>query len=196
MARKKEEKFLEPLDNTEQSEETVSQQNFSMLTGLSKSKIFRMVHAKKLPVNEDGKILLNKALEVVEEQKRDNNEPKRRKRGEKVAGVDSKRAPAVLIAAKAAKERAKAELAVLELKQKEGELISYAEVRNFFTEALGVVKITLNDLPKSFSLLLEGKTAREIEGILEKKVLEVIERLNQYEFELNKDSEGTSDKHI
>jgi len=91
--------------------------------------------------------------------------------------IDEAEAKKKLAIEKAHKMEVDRKRAQLELSVKEGQTISIADEAQLYARLGLVIKSTLESLPRTTSIMLEGKTAKQIEGVLEGKVREILTQL-------------------
>ena len=86
-----------------------------------------------------------------------------------------------LVEAKTKLTNAKAELAELQLRQKQGELLPKELVRKLWNEKASIVKNKLLSLPEIAPVLHEKETAAAIKKELKARVYEILEELAKNE---------------
>ena len=91
--------------------------------------------------------------------------------------IDEAEAKKKLAIEKAHKMEVDRKRAQLELSVKEGQTIAIADEAQLYARLGLVIKSTLESLPRTTSIMLEGKTAKQIEGVLEGKVREILTQL-------------------
>lgn len=153
----------------------ISQTAFAIKMGISKSAVSQLVAQEKLPHNgkkiimpnaERAYHLLKSGLGSTATQHYDTPEkPNNDLTTEDVAVIkdDGKK----LLKAKAEKETHLAELNKLKVLKEQGKLIEVDEVVNQCNKAMEIVRSELLNLPSRVAMVLEGKTAHEIQLKLE-----------------------------
>tara|TARA_R110002153_G_scaffold92965_1_gene225373 strand:+ start:66 stop:539 length:474 start_codon:yes stop_codon:yes gene_type:complete len=91
--------------------------------------------------------------------------------------IDEAEAKKKLAIEKAHKMEIDRKRAQLELSIKQGATIPIAEEAQLWAHVGLVIKSTLESLPRTSSIMLEGKTAKEIENVLDGKVREILLQL-------------------
>jgi phage terminase Nu1 subunit (DNA packaging protein) len=91
--------------------------------------------------------------------------------------IDEAEAKKKLAIEKAHKMEIDRKRAELELSIKKGATIPIAEEAQLWAHVGLVIKSTLESLPRTSSIMLEGKTAKEIEKVLDGKVREILLQL-------------------
>ena len=91
--------------------------------------------------------------------------------------IDEAEAKKKLAIEKAHKMEIDRKRAELELSIKKGATIPIAEEAQLWAHVGLVIKSTLESLPRTSSIMLEGKTAKEIEKVLDDKVREILLQL-------------------
>ncbi|WP_277039608.1 hypothetical protein [Turicimonas muris] len=172
----------------------VSQREFARQCGKNHTWVARRIKEGKIPVEPDGKISLKAGLEafqkLVEEQVAQLEAKK--KEGQCTAGairnvvpidtMDARAVEQAFAIAKLDEKRAVAELKALELKEKQGQVISVEEVTADAQKIAALVREKLLTIPVRYAGLLEGRSQREIEGILEQAVDEVLAEFQKSDF--------------
>jgi len=91
--------------------------------------------------------------------------------------IDEAEAKKKLAIEKAHKMEVDRKRAQLELSVKEGQTIAIADEAQLYARLGLVIKSTLESLPRTTSIMLEGKTPKQIESVLEGKVREILTQL-------------------
>ena len=170
--------------------QSVSVREFAKQVGRSKSWISKLAISGKLPRNDDGSIPLeagfkayDKLVKEVEAKKRkveplsdDDNAP--------MAGAMSKamNVTEAFNKARLAEKTYQAKLKELEYKLKHGELVERARVIEDAQATAALVRERLMSIPVRVSGLCEGRTARDIEEILEDAINDVLKSFQKSEY--------------
>lgn len=156
----------------------VSQSEFGRQVGKSNVWIHTLVKQGKLPTNPDGTLPLAEALEAYKNlqlRKKENRErPKVVPNTEEAVNVGMS-----YNKAKAAKETYTAQLRKLELEQKRGELVEKAEVEAIAADIASTVRSKLLSVGVRVAGMCEGRTAREIQEIIEDEINEAMSELRR-----------------
>ncbi len=143
------------------SADSISIRGFAREIGKSHVWVQKLIKAGVIPRNADGTIPLQQGLTAY--------------RNHTGSSVDSDADESVNVGmsynkAKAAKETFTAQLRQLELKQKRGELVEKKEVELMAMNIAEKVRSKLMTVGQRVSSLCEGRTAREIEELIENEI--------------------------
>lgn len=173
----------------------VSQREFARQCGKNHMWVSRRIKEGKIPAGPDGKILLKEGLKAFQKLVGEQVSQVKQKKEKGAKGTETQECnelnfdvtDAVSVArafeiAKLAEKRAVAELKALELREKQGEVISVDEVTADAQKVASLVRERLLTIPVRYAGLLEGRNQREIEGILEQAVDEVLAEFQKSDF--------------
>ncbi len=176
----------------EKGEVSVSIREFARLCGKNHSWVRRRIASGTLPANEDGTVPLQRGLEafkkIVEETVEEAKDKSESAGIETETEVDLRDPVSVAQAfsiAKMQEKKAVAQLKTLELQIKQGNYLPKAEVEKDAAEVGNFVREKLLTIPVRYAGLLENRSQREIEGVLEQAVDEVLNALKKSKFAKN-----------
>lgn len=173
----------------------VSIREFARQVGRSPSWISKMARQGKIPRNEDGSIPIEEGFLAYDKFNREVEEPKPKSKKKEVEPLpDNDDAPMTSSASKAmnvteafnkarlAEKTYQAKLKEIEYKLKRGELIESEKVVADAQATAALVRERLMSIPVRVSGLCEGRTARDIEEILEDAINDVLKSFQKSEF--------------
>lgn len=156
----------------------VSRRKFAESTYTTPTQVANLVKKGILPTNEDGDIAFEAGIAAWEEYIK---QDKRR-------GIAYKKSKAKLndadrmAQAKTLKEMSIAQLKALELKEKEGRMFAKEDLEADAHAAGAELMGRLFSIPPRIAVLCEGRTAREIQKIIEDALNEALEALHTSRF--------------
>ncbi len=170
--------------------QSVSVREFAKQVGRSKSWISKLAISGKLPRNEDGSIPLEAGFKAYDkfvketEAKKRKVEPLSDDDNAPMAGAMSKamNVTEAFNKARLAEKTYQAKLKELEYKLKHGELVERARVIEDAQATGALLREQLMSIPVRYSGLCEGRTARDIEEILEGAINDALKALQKTEF--------------
>lgn len=151
---------------------TISQRDLSLLTGIPKTTIQNLASKGVLPKTEDGKLLREKSLEILNNKKFNRKKKKLSDRESAQLLLRSRALKAKEAAKLEAKKNKIAEISILE---KEKVLIAVDSAFSVFSRVCEEIKSELENLPARLALELEGKPAASIEQLLRESISEILE---------------------
>lgn len=152
----------------EEAKATISQRELGLISGYSKTTIQNLAALGKLPTDENGQILRDEAIQILE---------KKRKKKELSDSESAKLLlkSRALRAEQAAKlEAKKNKIAEIAIKQKEKILIAVDTAYNVFSRKCEEVRGELENIPARLALELEGLPAAAIEKKLREAISEAL----------------------
>lgn len=175
-------------DDMKNSESSgVSLREFARQVGKSPTWISKLVKEGKLPRNDDGSIPVEEGFKAY-----DRLNEKKTKTHEELpesddAPIDEGLAKSMNVAqafnkARLAEKTYQAKLKELEYKLKQGELVERDKVIADAESVGALLREQLMSLPVRYSGLCEGRTARDIEEILEDAINDALKSLQKSEF--------------
>ena len=170
--------------------QSVSVREFAKQVGRSKSWISKLAISGKLPRNDDGSIPLEAGFKAYDklvkeaEAKKRKVEPLSDDDNAPMAGAMSKamNVTEAFNKARLAEKTYQAKLKELEYKLKHGELVERARVIEDAQATAALVRERLMSIPVRVSGLCEGRTARDIEEILEDAINDVLKSFQKSEY--------------
>ncbi len=181
--------------------ETISIRGFARLCGKNHTWVRRRIKDGTLPVADDGTVPVEEGLDAFK--KMVGNLAKTAKEAEKIStdidpkeigleGVNLKNPVEVAHAFSVARllekqvtarvKTAEMELKAIELEAKKGNFIPKEEVLADARRVASLVREKLLTIPIRYAGQLEGRTQREIEGVLDHVIDEVLQSLNESKF--------------
>ncbi|MGN1034508.1 MAG: hypothetical protein ACI4PK_02840 [Oscillospiraceae bacterium] len=154
---------------------TISQRDLSLLTGIAKTTIQNLAAKGVLPRDNDGKLLRDQSLEILNK-KKINHKKKLSDRESAQLLLRSRALKAKEAAKLEAKKNKIAEISILE---KEKILIAVDNAFLVFSRVCENVKSELENLPARLALELEGKSAAIIEKVLRNSIAEVLSSISE-----------------
>lgn len=169
-------------------DDIISQSKFAKLVGTSQQSISKLIKTGKI-TTINGKVVKSKALKEYQIHKL--GTPKvvfsSKQRNDFDVNSESEDDGKKLLKAKAEKETQLAELNRLKVEKEHGRLIEIEDVLNQCNKAMEIVRNELLNLPSRIALVLEGKTAHEIQLKLEDEINHAMQSLfdlgKQYQLE-------------
>lgn len=173
----------------------VSQREFAHQCGKNAMWVNRRIKEGKIPVNSEGLISLEEGFKAFKKLVGEKVSLAKAKQSEVIQKggkidkpsfnfdvTDAKSVALAFAIAKLEEKKAVAELKALELKEKQGEMIPVAEVKSDAQRVATLVRERLLTIPVRYAGVLEGRTQREIESVLEQAVDEVLIEFQKSKF--------------
>jgi len=183
----------------------ISKAEFARRVGISKQRVSQLTQAGSLPLAEDGRVLWPDAQRVWLAHKAEDDNPKHQApepsrpqppgrrvhpvlgQARAASGVGEQTETAIRSSLSYAEARAvektlRAQLLNLRLRREKGELVPTDEVRMDAVAVLAAVRSSLLALPGRVSLLCEGRSAAEVEAVLEDAINALLTEWNQGRF--------------
>lgn len=157
---------------------TAGVREFARLIGRSHSWVVAMCQRNVLPKTEDGKIPVNEAMAIVEKLDAD-------KAQEKEERAKAKAEKAQLLSfdeARAKKETYLAEIKEMEAKVMRGEFVAVADVKADARATAERLRSFCLAAPSRFAGLLEHRSQRDVEAVLEQMFNELLEKIHGGQF--------------
>lgn len=175
--------------------ETLSISAFARHVGRSRTQIQRLLAAGVLPRNEDGSIPAREGIEAYRQYQMRVKDPKGAKLAEKSPKIDMSGIQTVADAddevlkdnvifskARAQEKVYAAKLKQLEVQQKTGVLFFKEDIEADAQRVATEVRGALLSIPPRIAAVCEGRTAREIQSIIEDAINDALEGLQKGEF--------------
>ena len=185
--------------------EVITKAEFARRVGISKQRVSQLTQAGSLPVTADGRIPWPDAQRVWLARKAEDDNPDQQDAPQPRSQPASRRVHPVLgqpraaagageqtetairssltyAEARAVEKTLRAQLLGLRLKREKGELITREEAMADARAALASLRASVLALPGRVSLLCEGKSAAEVQAVLEDAVNALLAEWNQGRF--------------
>ena len=155
--------------------DTVGIREFARRIGMSPSWVVQRCQANEIPKNEEGKIPLKEGLEAFDKicEEKQMRRAKAPPLPEAMMSFDD---------ARAKKETYLAEIKEMEARVMRGEFVSVAEVEDDARATAEKLRAFCLSAPTRYAGLLENRTQREAEGVLEDVFNELLERIHGNRF--------------
>lgn len=163
---------------------SVSQREFGRQVKRSHTWVQNQIKAGKIPQNADGTIPLQEGLEAFARYLDETGQSEPLPEGAEALEVYN--------GAKAKKEKHLAEIKEIEARVMRGQFVSIEEVQADARDVAGRLRSFCVSAPSRFAGLLEGRTQREAEAVLQDMFSELLERIHSGRFLREEDSEWES----